>query len=158
AALPGATTRVLGALNSTPNTTFTLDFYASPGPDPAGPDEGARYLGSAAVSTDASGNATFDRTVVGATTPGEAVTATAADPAGNTSEFSTAVSAVRLSVIDIEPGDPGNQVNLVTDNVLAVAVLSTADFDAAAVDATDLSRIRFGDVNGTTRVSPIRET
>ena len=54
-ALPGATTRVFGTLNSTANTTFTLDFYASPAFDPAGPDEGARYLGSAPVTTDASG-------------------------------------------------------------------------------------------------------
>jgi hypothetical protein len=29
-----------------------------------------------------------------------------------------------------------------------VAVLTTPDFDAATIDTSDLSRIRFGDVNG----------
>ena len=58
--------------------------------------------------------------------------------------------------IDIKPGDPANEVILNSNGVLAVAVLTTPDFDAATVDASDLSRIRFGDVNGTARVSPVR--
>ena len=77
-----------GTLNSTANTTFTLDFYASAAADPSGFGEGARYLGSAVVTTDAGGNASFEVTLAAATTPGEVVTATATDPAGNTSEFS----------------------------------------------------------------------
>src|SRR5262249_46461916 len=56
----GSNTRVLGHLNSTPNTTLTLDFYASASADPSGYGEGQRYLGSAQVTTDASGNANFD--------------------------------------------------------------------------------------------------
>jgi Ca2+-binding RTX toxin-like protein len=60
--------------------------------------------------------------------------------------------------IDIKPGDAANQVNLISDSQLAVAVLTNSDFDASDVDASDLSRIRFGDVNGTSRVSPVSET
>src|SRR5262249_9812507 len=60
-------------------------------------------------------------------------------------------------VIDIKPGDAANQVNLIFASGLAVAVLTISDFDASEVDASDLSRIQFGDANGPARVSPVRE-
>jgi hypothetical protein len=112
-AVPGATTQVAGALNGAANTTFTLDFYANAAADPSGYGEGQRYLGFASVTTDGSGNASFNVTLVAATTAGEIVTATATDPIGNTSEFS-AVGTVDVSgrVFDdkdndgaYEPGD-----------------------------------------------------
>jgi parallel beta-helix repeat protein len=155
-ALAGASTRVSGNLNSAANATFNLDFYASAAADPSGFGEGARYLGSAIVNTDASGNVSFQVTLAAATTPGEVVTATATDLAGNTSEFSAAVLAYKEVAIDIKPGDAANNVNLNSNGVLPVAVLTTPDFDATTVDLSDLSRIRFGDVNGTARVSPVR--
>jgi hypothetical protein len=155
-ALAGGTTRVAGTVNSSANTTFTLDFYASAAADPSGFGEGARYLGSAVVTTDGSGNARFEVTLAAPTTPGEVVTATATDPAGNTSEFSRAALAFKEVAIDIKPGDAANLINLNSNGVLPVAVLTTPDFDAATVDTSDLSRIRFGDVNGEARVSPLR--
>ncbi|MBL9173148.1 MAG: right-handed parallel beta-helix repeat-containing protein [Verrucomicrobiales bacterium] len=83
---PGAT-RISGRLNSAPSSQFTLDFYSSPAPDVSGNGEGDQYLGAAEITTDASGNATFDITL-----PAEArsrfLTATATDRFGNTSEFS----------------------------------------------------------------------
>jgi hypothetical protein len=155
-ALAGASTRVTGSVNSSADTTFTVDFYASPAADPSGFGEGARYLGSAVVTTNAGGNAGFAVTLAAATTPGEVVTATATDPAGDTSEFSAAVLAYKEVAIDVKPGDAANRVNLDSNGVLAVAVLSTPDFDATTVDLSDLSRIRFGDAAGTARVSPDR--
>ena len=86
-ATPDAT-EVQGTFNSTPSTTFALDFY---GNGAYYGDES--YLGSAAVTTDSSGNATFDVTGLAATSPGETIVATATDPNGNTSEFSPAVYA-----------------------------------------------------------------
>jgi hypothetical protein len=88
----GATTHVGGLLNSTPNTTFLLDFYANTEADPSGYGEGERWLGSATVTTDAAGNASFNVLVPGATGTGEFLTATATDAAGNTSEFSGAIA------------------------------------------------------------------
>jgi hypothetical protein len=84
-------TLISGSLHSQSNSVFLLDFYASAECDPSGHGEGSRYLGFTQVMTDASGNASFtfiptigspilDATAV--------VTATATDPAGNTSEFS----------------------------------------------------------------------
>src|SRR5262245_26392297 len=155
-ALGGASTRVSGSLNSSANTAFTVDFYASAAADPTGFGEGARYLGSATVATDAGGNASYQVTLAAATTPGEVLTATATDPTGSTSEFSAAVLVYKEVAIDIKPADPANNVNLRSNGVLPVAVLTTADFDATTVDISDLSRIRFGDVNGTARVPPVR--
>jgi streptogramin lyase len=91
AGTPGSSTAVSGTLNSLANTTFTLDFYASPQPDARGFGQGQRYLGSTTVHTDATGNAAFSTSLAAAATLGEWLTATATDPAGNTSEFSAAL-------------------------------------------------------------------
>lgn len=90
----GPTTTVQGSLNSTPNTTFTLDFYASATADPSGYGEGGRYLGSVCVTTDGAGNATFPANSLGAVFAGEVITATATDPNGSTSEFSQAFTDI----------------------------------------------------------------
>ena len=89
----GTATRVVGTLNSTPETEFVLDFYANAAADPSGYGEGERWLGSAVLTTDASGDADFDLLLPAPTTVGELVTATATDPEGNTSEFSQAEAA-----------------------------------------------------------------
>jgi hypothetical protein len=83
----GGITTIAGALNSLPNTTFEVQFFLSPeGCDPSGYGEG-HYIGSASVTTDANGNTVFSRQFsVGVA--GQTFTATAIDPAGNTSEFS----------------------------------------------------------------------
>ena len=85
----GATTTLQGTLNSTANTTFRLEFFANTGCDRSGRGEGQTFAGFADVTTDGAGNATFSRTVSG----GGIFTATATDPSGNTSEFSTCLTA-----------------------------------------------------------------
>ena len=135
-ARPGATTRVVGSLNSTPDTTFTLDFYASSEADPSGYGEGERWLDSAVVTTEAEGNASFDLLLAAATVSGKVITATATDPHGNTSEFSGADVLTRVPIqIDVKPGSDRNPINLASKGVIAVAILTTADFDASWVDA-----------------------
>jgi hypothetical protein len=97
AAVGGTSTRVLGTLNSTPNTTFTLDFYANDvnnGPDGSGHGQGQYYLGSATVTTDGSGKASFNVSGLAASTVGQWITATATDPGGSTSVFSLVVQAI----------------------------------------------------------------
>ena len=96
-AFGGTATSISGTLNSLPNTTVVLDFYTSPSADPSGYGQGQNYLGSTVVSTDNSGNATFDINLPTATNPGAVVTATATDTSGNTSEFAADVTASSLS-------------------------------------------------------------
>jgi hypothetical protein len=98
-ALSGSSVLVSGTLNGQAGTTFTVDVYASPTADPSGYGQGQYYLGSATVTTDASGNVTFAADFSAANVPGGAVpagwaiSATATDPNGNTSEFSQDVTA-----------------------------------------------------------------
>ncbi len=81
------TTAIQGWLNSQSNTQYALDFYGNNEGDISGHGEGARYLGSASITTDGTGNGTFDVTLPFSL--GDFyVTATATDPLGNTSEFS----------------------------------------------------------------------
>ncbi len=88
----GAVTLVSGVLKSAANTSYTVEFFASKSADSSGFGEGGRYLGSTTITTDATGRGMFiDKSVSGATTAGELITATATDVAGNTSEFSNAV-------------------------------------------------------------------
>ena len=104
----GGDTTVHGRLNSTPSSTFTIDFYANDGciARPQGYLEGKEYIGSSDIVTDASGDATINVVLDGVTLePGAIVTATATDATGNTSEFSQrfVVSATPPSV-----NPPGN--------------------------------------------------
>lgn len=103
----GTETRIVGALDSTPTTTITLDFYANSAVNPLGFGEGQRYLGSFTLVTDANGRASFNVLLNAATGRGEFVTATATDDNGNSSEFSAAtmVQGVRPKP-DAAPGPP----------------------------------------------------
>lgn len=79
---------IRGTLNSTPNTTFTIDVYSSIEADATTFGEGETWLTSLTARTDAGGNATFTAIVPSEGNTLRFITATATDPAGNTSEFS----------------------------------------------------------------------
>lgn len=83
----GGLTTIQGTLNSSPGTTFTIEFFANAQCDASGFGEGQTYLGSFQVTTDNNCVATFTFTTA---LPGgqSFVTATATDPSGNSSEFS----------------------------------------------------------------------
>ena len=85
---------IQGSLNSAASTAYTIDFYACSACDVSGYGEGTNYLGSSVVTTDAGGNANFDVTLPSSLLNGQTVTATAIDPAGNTSEFSACDSSM----------------------------------------------------------------
>lgn len=90
-------TTIQGTLNSTPNSTFRIEFFASPQADPSGHGLAQTFLGalSAAspnpVTTDSNGNATFTFTTTAGNLAGQSISATATDPEGNTSEFAADV-------------------------------------------------------------------
>ena len=85
----GNSVTVAGSLNSTPNTTFTIDFYSNPTCDSSGNGEGQTYIGSTNVTTNGGGNVAFNQTFNVTIPLNHRVTATATDPSGNTSEFAT---------------------------------------------------------------------
>jgi uncharacterized repeat protein (TIGR01451 family) len=95
----GGSTTIDGTLDSTPKTTFRIEFFASNAADASSFGEGQAFLGSADVTTDAAGNATFHVTLPAATTPMQFITATATGPEG-TSEFSQLVADLALTLTD----------------------------------------------------------
>jgi titin len=85
------TTTVEGTLDSTPSSTFTVQFFSSPQKDPSGHGEGKKYLGQQSVTTDPSGKADLSFATQDAPA-GASVSATATAPNSGTSEFSGAVT------------------------------------------------------------------
>jgi hypothetical protein len=83
----GGTTTIEGTLNSTPNMTFTIEFFSNAACDPSGFGEGEMLIGSATVTTNGGCLASFAVTLPIAIPSGSFITATATDPNGNTSEF-----------------------------------------------------------------------
>lgn len=77
---------IQASLNSTANTEFAVDFFASPTCDPSGFGEGQTFLRSVTITTDASCFGSLQVPLPGAA--GTFVTAIATNPAGGTSEFS----------------------------------------------------------------------
>jgi uncharacterized repeat protein (TIGR01451 family) len=97
----GGGTTVEGRLSSTPDTSFVLQFFSVPTPDPSGFGEGQMLLGATNVTTDLNGVVNFTTALPPAVTPGQFVTATATDPNGNTSEFSRALRVTAAASADL---------------------------------------------------------
>jgi CSLREA domain-containing protein len=160
-AITGAVNLIQGTINTTPNSAagYTIDFYSSASCDGSGNGEGRTYIGTVGTpKTDANGNASFSFTP-GALTPGEVITATATDSAGNTSEFSacriinTAATGtfqfsttsyltlegdsgthpVTITVLRIGGSDGAASVHFATSNGNATA---GSDYDAVSGDFT----------------------
>jgi len=104
-------TVIQGSLNSTPNSTFAVQFFSNTNCNASGFGEGQQFIGATVVTTDASGVGNISFTAGGTFAP--PVTATATDASGNTSEFSacTTASGVDLAVSisgspnPVAPGD-----------------------------------------------------
>jgi hypothetical protein len=110
--------KVTGTLNSIPNQTYRVEFFASANGNSSGYGEGQTFLGFQDVTTDADGNATIDVTLSGASA-GQVITATATDTNGNTSEFSRWIRAtqpVPQSTALASPPAPGGTVSLTSPN------------------------------------------
>ena len=156
-------TTIVGTLNSTANTTFTIDFYTNTTCDPSGSGEGAQYLASMAVTTAADGNGAINFTLGSPLAAGAIVTATATDPAGNTSEFSPCVSGAFISFSQanyaVTEGDGSLNVTVTRtgDTAAPVAVdYATSDGGASAVSCATpggkaSAKCDFTDAFGTVR-------
>ena len=89
-ALVAAPGGVAGSFNGVANTVFQLHYYTNTACDPSGSGEGQSYFATGSFTTDANGDATLPFLAAPA---GSIVTATATDPAGNTSESSSCATA-----------------------------------------------------------------
>ena len=138
---PASGTHVVGTLRSTASTTFDLDFYSNPAcvPHPHDFNQGKTYLGSTQVTTDASGVAAIDVTLGPTIAAGERVSATATDPAGNTSEFSQ-----RMPFSIFPPsGDPsgGAALSITGTDFISGATVTIGGVPATGVNVSDYNHI-----------------
>ncbi len=92
-ATDGVTTVVSGSLASAPNTTYTVEVFVNLTCASLGYGEGQVLLGSLTTTTDMTGDATFVGTFATALPADVYLSATATDPAGNTSEFAQCIPA-----------------------------------------------------------------
>ncbi|HEY9171011.1 MAG TPA: Calx-beta domain-containing protein, partial [Verrucomicrobiae bacterium] len=102
AAVSPSGTAVHGSLNSMPNQTFRLEFFANDRLDGTGFGEGQTYLGAAFVTTPASSNVTFVADLPVSIPIGAFVTATATDATNNTSEFSKGCVAIAYDSVELQ--------------------------------------------------------
>jgi uncharacterized repeat protein (TIGR01451 family) len=85
----GGNTAITGLLNSLPGTRFYIEFFSNSTGNPSGFGQGQTLIGSTQVMTDGNCNASFNVNFPVTISGGQVVTATATDPGGNTSEFSS---------------------------------------------------------------------
>ncbi len=93
--------RIVGRLNTAANLTYTLSFYANQVADPSGFGEGQQFIGMTNVSVPAGCQANFNATLPRTLATARCISATATDPDGNTSEFSSCV-AIKAATGDFD--------------------------------------------------------
>jgi CSLREA domain-containing protein len=103
----GSSVNIQASINSTPSTSFVVEFFSSPSCDSSGFGEGKKLLGFVTAITDGAGNATLSTSIAAASLEGPFLTATARDTDGNTSEFSRCVAAVASSRVVTNTDDTG---------------------------------------------------
>ncbi|CAN5614826.1 hypothetical protein BH11PLA2_BH11PLA2_51530 [soil metagenome] len=123
--------RVTGTLTSTPNTNFTIEFFADTLGNPLG--EGRSYLGSLPVRTDATGYVSYAFIASLPVAGSKFVTATATDPSNNTSVFSR--SEALASYLLTIPGASinGGSLSLFTSTFTGESRAVVADFNGDGV-------------------------
>lgn len=124
---------VRGTLNSRPNQTYRVQFFASPACSSFGHGEGHAYLGEIQVTTPSGCSTNFVASFPVPVAAGQVLTATATDAANNTSEFSACATVQLAPPLQLQAG-PGNTLQLIWPNAVTGFVLrETASLTTPAV-------------------------
>jgi titin len=103
----GTITRIRGVLDSTAGKTYLLQFFGSPVGDASGYGEGQVFLGQTNLTLGVACSSNFTVYLPAIVPPSWVVTATATDPANNTSEFSAWVSNVQIPPLQVASTNTG---------------------------------------------------
>ncbi len=87
-------TVIRGSFDSAPNKTYALEFFASPAGDTLGKGEGQVYLGQTNLTLGGACTTNFTISLPISVPTNWVITATATDPANNTSEFSNWITNI----------------------------------------------------------------
>jgi hypothetical protein len=148
---PGLSAAVLGApgntggtdvggtlMSSAANTVFRIEFFANP----PGNDEGQIFVGSATVTTNGGGTATFTSPPIHLTAAiprTYLVTATATDPTGNTS-----ILSATTPVTGVDTDSDGMPDNWENAHLLNAASAADADIDSDHDGFSNLQEFKDG--------------
>jgi CSLREA domain-containing protein len=150
--LDTASTQIQGSLNSIATSSYRIEFFSTVLCDASGNGPGQRFLGFADRVTDAGGNVAVDAVLPSAAL-GPWITATATDPAGNTSEFSACLAVPGPSVASIEPtSGPANVGNPVS--ISGLNFQNGATVRIGGVAATGVTVMSGAEIDATTPVLP----
>jgi len=137
-AIAAGTATIAGTINSNSGTSLHLEFFGNSACDPSGNGEGQTFIGSADVTTDGSGNASFGPLAFPVPVGQGVITSTATSPAGDTSEFSQCSAAIAVGatstarVSSLNPSTVGQSVTF-TATVTGASPTGTVQFkDGAA--------------------------
>ncbi|HEX7314813.1 MAG TPA: Calx-beta domain-containing protein [Pyrinomonadaceae bacterium] len=155
----GGGTAVVGSLASKASTTYAVDFYASASCDGSGHGEGQAYVGTASVTTNASGQAQINELITSVPPALPFLTATATDPTGNTSEFSpclnpSAPSTVQFKRAAYEASESGSGTVTVTVTRTQGSTSGAASVDYATSDGVAKVGLDYVAANGTLDFAP----
>ena len=145
----GGLTYLTGTLSSTPDSSFSVEFYASASSDVSGFGEGQTFLGSTTVNTDASGQGAFNLGLETSVAGGSFVTATATN--ADTSEFSAALQVPTSGILTFTV----NTTDDVNDAVPDPAHFSLREAILAADSHPGADIIRFDLPNLDRTISPL---
>ncbi len=137
----GGNAQIQGTLNSTPNASFKLEFFANDICNPTGFGEGKTFIDSFEVVTDATGKAAFTAVLTGRTLPaGSIITATATDSNNNTSQFSACLPINTLpaaNLVLVKQADK-TQYSVNDQVVFTITLTNNGPANATGVVVTDL--------------------
>ena len=149
---------IVGTFNSTANSYFRIEFFSSTAQDGTGHGEGQTYLGFVNVTTDGSGNATFNTTLAATVSAGSFVSATATASNAtfttftDTSEFAqNAVAANSAPVLDASKSPALTAINEDAGapvGVVGTLVSSLVDFAVPAGQVDNVTDVDSGALLG----------
>jgi hypothetical protein len=105
----GTATQIRGTLNGSAGKTYLLQFFSSPSGNALGYGEGSVFLGQTNLTLGATCSSNFTVSLPVFVPAGWVVTATATDPANNTSEFSAWIPAVIVPKVLSSAVNPANR-------------------------------------------------
>jgi hypothetical protein len=141
-------TTISGTLSSVAGTTFRIEFFTNPSPDPSGHGEGQTLLGSVTVTTDAGGNASFTASLpaLPAGQPWLSATATVANGGGSFGDSSAFAQDVA-----VPSASAGGPYSMTYGGSVTLDASASHDPDG---DGLTYSWTINGQANATTGVTP----
>jgi len=136
---------IAGTFNSNLSRSYRLEFFANTGADGTGYGEGQRYLGFVSVTTDVSGNATFNTTISATVLKGEWISATATDNTTNdTSEFSQSMQVITNHA----PTGTDKTITIIEDTTYTFTAADFGFNDAGDVPPNNFLSVKIASVTG----------